>query len=236
LLPYAFLAALLLIPLAGPSARRVILCALITLVVAWLQMAFTANAGGSAHHAILLWPLPEIVVAVSFAAASRRLGRAGVPALAAVLAVMMVCALLVTNEYFFLMIRNGGAQNWTTAIFRLSDYMKGTAPEQVYCVDWGIMDSLRLLNRGKLPLRVGNDLVSKAAADPDARNTFIKTIATPGDWFIAHTKDFEFFQGGSDRLVRYAADAGYQRAILATIPDSYGRPVYEVYHFVAARK
>lgn len=235
LLPYAFVAALLLIPLAGASARRLILCALITLVVAWLQMAFTANAGGSAHHAILLWPLPELVVAVSFAAASRRLGRAGIPAVAAVLAVMMISGFLVTNEYLFLMIRNGGAQNWTGAIFQLSDFMKGTAPAQVYCVDWGIMDSLRLLNRGKLPLRVGNDLVSRAEADPAAgRDALRKAISAPDDYFIAHTKDFEFFQGTNDRLVRYAADAGYQRAILATIPDSYGRPVYEVYHFVAA--
>jgi hypothetical protein len=235
LLPYAFVAALLLIPLAGASARRVLLCALIALVVAWLQMAFTANAGGSAHHAILLWPLPEAVVAVSFAAASRKLGRAGIPALAVALTLMMTCGFLVTNEYYFLMIRNGGAQNWTTAIFKLSDYMKGTSPAQVYCVDWGIMDSLRLLNRGRLPLRVGNDLVSKAGADPGVRDALMKTLAKPDAWFIGHTKDFEFFQGTDERLVRYAADAGYERAILATIPDSYGRPVYEVYHFVARR-
>jgi hypothetical protein len=234
LLPYAFLAALLLTPLAGPRARRAILCALITMIVAWLQMAFTANAGGSAHHAILLWPLPEMVVAVSFAAASRRLGRAGIPAVTAVLAIMMISGLLVTNEYFFLMVRNGGAQNWTGAILQLSDYLKGTAPAQVYCVDWGIMDSLRLLNRGTLPLRVGNDLVARAAADPAARDALLESFARPGDWFIAHTKDFEFFPGTNQRLVRYASEAGYERAILATIPDSYGRPVYEVYHFVAA--
>jgi hypothetical protein len=237
LLPYAFLAALLLIPLAGSTARRAILCALIAMVVAWLQMAFTANAGGSAHHAILLWPLPEMVVAIAFAAASRRLGRAGIPALAAVLSVLMISGVLVTNEYLFLMVRNGGAQNWTAAIFQLSNYMKGTAPAQVYCVDWGIMDSLRLLNRGKLPLRVGNDLVSRAVDDPTAgREALVKAISAPEDWFVAHTKDFEFFHGTNERLVRYAADAGYERAILATIPDSYGRPVYEVYHFVAARK
>jgi hypothetical protein len=162
-------------------------------------------------------------------------GRAGIPALAVALTLMMTCGFLVTNEYYFLMTRNGGAQNWTTAILQLSDYMKGTSPAQVYCVDWGIMDSLRLLNHGKLPLRVGNDLVSKAGADPGVRDALMKTLAEPDAWFIGHTKDFEFFQGTDERLVRYAADAGYERAILATIPDSYGRPVYEVYHFVAGR-
>lgn len=234
LLLYAFVAALLLATLARGAALRAIVFAVIAMAIAWAQMAVTANAGGSVHHAILLWPLPEMVIAISFAAASRRLGRLGVPALAVLLVVMMISGLLVTNEYFFLTIRNGGAQNWTDAIFRLSDYMKGTAPKFVYCVDWGIMDSLRLLNRGKLPLRVGSDLVSKASQNRDERDRLAQDMGAPDTLFIGHTKDFEFFQGSSDKLVKYAADAGFQRAILATITDTYGRPVYEVYHFVAA--
>ena len=233
LMLYAFVAALLLTPLARGAALRAIFFALIAMAIAWIQMAVTANAGGSVHHAILIWPLPEMVIAISFAAASRRLRRAGIPALAATLAVLMISSLLVTNEYYHLTVRNGGAQNWTDAIFRLSDYVKGTSPERVYCVDWGILDSLRLLNRGKLPLAVGNDLVSRAAANDDDRKALMKALAGPQNLFIGHTPDFEFFRGTTSRLVKYAADAGYPRAILATITDSYGRPVFEVYHFVA---
>jgi hypothetical protein len=234
LLFYAFLAALLVTPFARGAALRAILFALIAMTVAWLQMAMTANAGGSTHHAILLWPLPEMVIAIAFAAASRRLGRAGIPALAVVLAVLMVSGFLVTNEYFYLIIRNGGAQNWTDAIFRLSDYMKSTSARAVYPVDWGIMDSLRLLNRGKLPLRVGSDLVSRAAANSDARTQIANEVAAPDNLFIAHSKDFEFFRDSKDRLEQFAAALGYRPAVLATIPDSYGRPVYEVFRFVPA--
>ena len=234
LLLYAFVLAVLLTPLARGAARRAILFALLAMAIAWGQMAVTANAGGSVHHAILIWPLPEMVIAISFAAASRRLGRAGIPALAGVLGVMMMAGLLVTNEYFALMLRNGGAQNWTDAIFGLSDYMKSTKPEEVYCVDWGIMDSLRLMNRGALPLRVGTDLVSRAGRNPDELQAVMKAIAAPGNLFLSHTRDFEFFQGTDDRLVKFAAEAGYQRAVLATIPDTYGRPVYQVYRFVTA--
>jgi len=85
LMLYAFALALLLAPLARGNALRAILFALIAMAVAWAQMAVTANAGASVHHAILLWPFPEMVIAVSFAAASRRLGRAGIPSVAAVL-------------------------------------------------------------------------------------------------------------------------------------------------------
>jgi 4-amino-4-deoxy-L-arabinose transferase-like glycosyltransferase len=232
LLLYAFALALLLAPLARGPALRAILFALLVLAIAWAQMAITANAGGSVHHTILLWPLPQMVIAISFAAASRRLRRAGIPALAVVLAVLMVSGLLVTNEYRRVILRNGGNPYWTDAIFRLADHMKGVPAHDVFCMDWGMMESLRLLSSGKLPLRVGTDPINKPALDDTDRQYLARTISEPGHVFINHTKDFEFFPGVNDKLVKYAADAGYRRQVMALIPDSFGRPVYEVYRFV----
>ena len=138
-----------------------------------------------------------------------------------------------TNEYFALIVRNGGSQNWTDAIFRLSDYMKGTSSSNVFCVDWGMLDSLRLLNRGRLPLRVGTDPITKHELNDADREYLGRMISTrPSNLFINHTKDFEFFTGVNDKLVKYAGAAGYQREVLAAISDGNGRPVYEVYHFV----
>ena len=232
LLLYAFVLALLLAPLARGPALRTILFALLAMAIAWAQMAITANAGGSVHHAILLWPLPQMIIAISFAAASRRLRRAGIPALAVLLAVLMVSGLLVTNEYRCVILRNGGDQYWTDAIFRLADYMKRVPADNVFCMDWGIMDSLRLLSSGKLPLRVGTDPINKPSLDDADRQYLARTISEPRQLFINLTKDFEFFPGVNDKLVHYAADAGYRREVMAVIPDSFGRPVYEVYRFV----
>jgi hypothetical protein len=195
-------------------------------------MALTANAGGSAHHAILIWPLPEMVVAISFAAASRRLKGAGVPVLAAVLAVMMISSLLVTNEYYWRMRRNGGAMNWTDAVFPLSDYMRTARASNIFSVDWGIMDSLRMLNKGKLPLRIGTDPISKPELSDGDREFLAKMIDSPEHLFINHTKNFEFFTDVNAKLVKYAEAAGYRRQIEAVVPDSNGRPVYEIYRFV----
>jgi 4-amino-4-deoxy-L-arabinose transferase-like glycosyltransferase len=228
---YAFVLALLLAPLARGNALRAIILALIAMVVAWGQMAITANAGGSVHHAILIWPLPLLVIAISFASASRRLGAAGIPTLATVLVVMMGSSLLVTNEYHVLMMRNGGSLNWTDAIFRLSDYLKESQSEAIYSMDWGMMDSLRLLSRGKLPLRVGTDPIDKPQLDSADRELLERLIAEPGNLYINHTKDFEFFPGVNDKFVTFAEAAGYTRRVLAVIPDSNGRPVYEVYRF-----
>jgi 4-amino-4-deoxy-L-arabinose transferase-like glycosyltransferase len=229
LMLYAFALALLLAPLARGNALRTILFALIAMAVAWAQMAVTANAGGSVHHAILLWPFPEVVIAVSFAAASRRLGRAGIPSVAAVLVVTMFSGALVTNEYYALMLRNGGTLNWTDAIFTLSDYMKKVPTNGIFCADWGIMDSLRLLNRGKLPLNVGTDPINKPELSPDDRQYLQRVISEPSHVFIAHTKDYEFFEGVNAKLLKFAEESGFERRMIAVIPDGWGRPVYEVY-------
>ena len=218
LLLYAFLLALLLAPLARGNALRAILFALVALAVAWIQMAITANAGGSVHHAILLWPLPQMIIAISFAAASRRLG---------------ACRYSGTGN------RAGRADDLRTAgdqrvprvncaqrrqpeldhaIFRLADYMKATPASNIFCVDWGMVDSMRLMSRGKLPLRVGTDPISKKSLEDPDREYLARTISGEGHVFINHTKEFEFFAGVNDKLVKYAADAGYRREILTTIP------------------
>ena len=231
LMLYAFALALLLAPLARGNALRTILFALIAMAVAWAQMAVTARAGTSVHHAILLWPFPAMVIAVSFAAASRRLGRAGIPSAAAVLMVLMVSGALVTNEYYTLMLRNG-SQNWTDAIFKLSGYMKGVPSSGIYCADWGIMDGLRLLDQGTLPLNVGTDPIRQPELSQGDRDYLTRVISEPRHVFIAHTKAYEVFEGVNAKLLKYAAESGYEREMVAVIPDGWGRPVYEVYRFV----
>jgi hypothetical protein len=229
---YAFLLALVLAPLARGPALRAILFALIAMAVSWIQMAITRNAGGTVHHSILLWPMPAMAIAVSWAAASRRLGRAGIPAVAAALAVTIVSGILVTNEYFAVTVRNGGGPNWTDAVFRLSDYMRQARPANVYCMDWGILDSLRLLNAGTLPLNVGMENIGKAEMNQEDREAVARMIAWPGAVFLAHTKDAAFFPEVNEKLLRFAGECGYREERLAMIADSYGRETYEVYRLV----
>lgn len=230
---YAFLLAVLLAPFARGNALRAISFALIAMGVAWVQMATNASTGGSVHHTILLWPFPQWVIGVSFAAASRRLGRAGIPAVVVVTAVMTISGVLVTNEYYFVSYAFGGAPVWSEAVFPLSDFMKRVGAGTVYCVDWGIMDTLRYLNHGKLKLAVGSDPISKPQLSLADREPVLRMLADPGAVFIAHTKDFENFQGTNDRLVKFAAGEGYRRDMLAVISDSFGRPAFEVYRFMA---
>ncbi|MGA7833981.1 MAG: glycosyltransferase family 39 protein, partial [Acidimicrobiales bacterium] len=222
LMVYGFLLALLVAPLARGPSLRAILFALVAMAVAWAQMATTANAGGSVHHIILLWPLPAMVIAISLASASRRLGRAGLPAAIAVTALLAGSEMLVTNEYYTMMVRNGGTVPWSDAVYTLSEYMKSVPAKSVSCVDWGIEDSLRLLNRGALPLRWGGD-----ESDADLRSL----LAQPTSLFLGHSPGREVFPGKTESLTKRAAALGYRRQVLAVIADSFGRATFEVFRY-----
>jgi hypothetical protein len=196
-------------------------------------MATNANTGGGVHHTILLWPFPQLVVAVSFAAASRRLGRAGIPTVAVVTAAMAVSGVLVMAEYQFVSFSYGAAPAWSDAILPLTGFMKNLHAKSVYCVDWGILDSLRYLSRGKVPVLVGSDPISKPELSSADREPVLRMVTDSGAVFVAHTRDFENFQGVNDKLVKFAASEGYRREMLGAISDSFGRQTFEVYRFAA---
>ena len=227
----AFVASLLLAGLARGRELRAILFALVAMAVAWLQMGITENAGFGAHHIVLLWPFPHLVIAVSLAAASRRLPRAGTPVLAAALAVVAFSNLAVMNEYHLMMRRYGGALNWNSSINELSRLMQNDTSTAIFCMDWGILDSLRLLNHGQLPLRVGTEpLVSP---DPSAadRQRIREFVSDGNHVFIAHSAGMEFMPGMTARLAKLAGEMGYERDTDAIIVDGFGRRVFEIYRF-----
>jgi len=232
LMLYGFVLSLLLAPLAWGRGLRAILFALIAISVAWIQMAITRGTGGSVHHSILLWPWPYLVMAVSLAAASRRVGRAGIPVLAAVTALLAVSSMLVTNEYYFRMVRQGGSIAWTDAIFTLADSLKGRSAPFVFCVDWGILDNLRLIGNGKLPVSDGIEHTSRPELTAEDRDAIRQMVSIPGALFVTHTKETEIFHGNAERLVKAAADAGFRAERVVTLGDTFGRPTFEVFRFL----
>lgn len=228
---YALAAAILLIPLARGRDLRTLLFCLVVLVGGWLQMAITAGAGGSAHHTILLWPLPQAIVAVSLASASRFLGKASKPVLAGVAGLLMIWNLLVLNEYYDALYRFGSIQSWSIAILPLSDYLKTAPASHVACADWGLIEPLRYLNSGKLPLEDGTNPLAKTSLDADDQKALIYRLDLPDQLVVMHTKETEQFPGIRDRLLNFAEQQGYTRQVVATIGDGFGRQVFEVCRF-----
>lgn len=213
---------------------RVMAAALVFIAVAWLQMALTKNAGGAVHHAVLLWPAPHLVIALALGGIGR-LPRGAVPAAAAT-ALLAASSLLVTNQYYAQIARNGGALNWTDAVHPLADLARRTPARSIYVTDWGIFDTLRLLGRGSMPLIVATHPIAKPELDDADRRDVAAWFETPGHLFIGHTDNNEFFSGCRKNLLHTAALAGFRRELLATVPDRNGKPVFEVFRFIRSEQ
>jgi hypothetical protein len=218
---YALVISLVTLPfLWRTPARQPILFSLIVLVVAWFHMAITRNAGGSVHHAVLLWPFPHLIVAVAAAEVSRKARWAAAP-----LILVLAANLLVLNQYYVQMRRNGGAGNWSDACFPLNDRLAAMKPEFVLLADWGFFDTLRLLSRGSLrldwALDFGND------------KNVARWLSLPGAVFVTHVPGSESFEGRREQLLAISKKLGYGRELVDTIYDRNRRPRFEIYRFTA---
>jgi hypothetical protein len=224
ILPFVWLASLALLPfLWRTRARKPALFALVVTAAAWIQMASTQKGGGGVHHTILLWPFPIMMVAVIFAQIRK------IPALA-VVGLLVAGNLLVLNQYYVQVRRNGGTVNWSDASTVLAERLQAQRPPRIYVVDWGIFDTLRLWSRGTLPIELINEPFS-AEPEPGQDVRAAEALASRTAVFVTHTEGNEVFAGNRERLLRRAAERGLRGEAVETISDRNQRPRFEIWRF-----
>ena len=226
LMGYLAIASVLLVPCVwrtaeGTAARFVLICG----AVAWFQMAFVKGAGTGAHHTILLWPLPTIGIAAVVSAASRHV-RFGQTLLIATVTVACAANLVVLSTYYTNLLRNGGTPSWTDAMYPALRAIHKMDKEAVCTVDWGFTDTLRLLERGQVPICVTADPVSD-----EGRHAALFQVSQPGYVFLTHTDGNESFPGITARFVQFAERNGFRRIHPQVFADSNGRNTVEIFQF-----
>jgi hypothetical protein len=229
-LAYSLAASFLMIPfLWRTPARPPLVFAAVFLLVGWCQMLFGKGVGGSVHHIVLLWPWPQFLIAAAFGRLSRHFS--GIGRIMIVCAVVLVCgrAVLVTNVYLSQLIRNGAAGPWTDAIYALSDRLPSVAANQVVVLDWGILQPLRVLHRGGLPLRWGAGLLRKNPPNAEDFSAFREMTVPPDRVFVAHTDGHEQFAGVNARFLEMLQKELYRKEAVQVITDGNGRPIFEVF-------
>jgi len=236
MVPAVLISVALLVWLWTTPARPAIVFSAVAMLVAWIQMALIREAGGSAHHLVLLWPFPHLVIAAALAAGSHRLRRAGIPVLAALLAVLCAANVLVSNEHLAGLIRHGGGPVWTDAIYPLSAELEKRPAQRVIVIDWGIVDALRVLNRGRLPLYQAMDLASTGSLDSGQQQTLKWMLTLAGGVFVGHTPDSEAIERARARFRAHAERAGFREKVLGVVHDRHGRPVFELFCYQPAER
>jgi hypothetical protein len=156
---------------------------------------------------------------------------------AAVLAATILVAgsnLLLTNHYYAQLVRNGSTLTWTDAIYPLSEYLKTVPAKDIFVLDWGLLDSLRLLNRGQLNLRVGTEVFAgDVLTEEDLR--LAHAMAKPENLFLSHVEGKLFSPQAVKRIEAWAGREGYSKQVLRIIRDRNGRPVFEVFRLEGQR-
>jgi hypothetical protein len=212
LLEYAFALALVALPFIwNTRARKPALFSLIVMAGAWAQMAFNRDTGAAAHHTILLWPLPQLFIAVVFA----KLRWFGPTATAAV----VLSSLLVYHQYWSNLRTEGPSLTWTDALPQLTADPAFTAGNPICVIDWGIVDPLILLGQGTLPLR---------AEPPEA---LIPYLSQPATLWVSHITGSEFTPGLNARLLALAKAQGYRQLTGHIYKDRHGHPTFETFQF-----
>src|SRR5258708_19076454 len=137
------------------------------------------------------------------------MGRAGRWLLGVGVLYLVVCNLLLTNQYFYQIARDGPAGSWSDAMFALSDRLRTQGSRPLLVTDWGIVNPLEALHQGRLNLKWAGEVDPALFADREAV-------------WIDHTTGNEQFQGRNKLWADGAAAAGYHKVVLETVPNRNG--------------
>jgi 4-amino-4-deoxy-L-arabinose transferase-like glycosyltransferase len=198
------------------ASRKPVLFGLLALAGTWMPMALTAGAGVAVHHVILLWPFQFLAIAATLGAIPWRAASAAVT--------LLLCAsnLALTNEYYWELVRNGPDIRWTDADSPLEQCLETLRPPNIYIVDWGIYETIRLLSDKTAPLQVPD------FGDADSLR---KIIADPRAVFVSHTAKFANLPQQRLLLEDAVSAAGYEEVPVEIVYDHYGRATFEVFRF-----
>lgn len=170
---------------------------------------------GFAHHLVLLYPMPQLLVATVLASIHRRHAPAA-------FALLLVGAnLLVFDTYITQLRRSGPYGLFTDATFALSKTLQDGV-DHVYPIDAGLWENIFTMHEGKQRTQA---LFVLSQPVGELRNA----LRDPQAVFVDHVPGRQYLAGSAARLDEIAKPLGLHKVPLRTISDSKGRPQMEVF-------
>jgi Dolichyl-phosphate-mannose-protein mannosyltransferase len=226
-------AVLLLAPIVcwfGPN-RRAAMFFLLGGVLSYAMMLITRSAGGSAHHTILLWPVPQILLALLLGQVAVIGTRRVWHAAAALVVVCTVSNLTVFNTHLAHFVACGPTWVWSDAVRPLV-YEIGRKPgRMVFAVDWGITQQIEWYGNGRIGFHRNSDGVVINLPEPMSVVPLEKALADPRTLFVMHPEGKEAFVGVRRKMIDFAVERGYRDTITQTIQDRHGATTFELHEF-----
>jgi len=205
---YVLLGALVLAPVLcwRGSGRRISLLLLLGGVFATAVMLSTAGTGGSIHHTVLLWPLPQLLLGLALFAFFSRWPGGTSKAAAAVVLLCVVSNLLVVNMYLAHFIQNGPALLWTDAVRGLVQDLGRRPGRVVFAADWGMLQQVEYYGEGRIGYHSGSDGIVPGLREPGNAVQMKRFLAAfPTVRTISPWNEINHFSQGTSRDPRAAA-------------------------------
>lgn len=220
---------LLALPLLafGPYGRLVLFLTTGGFLSLFLMFS-TPNAGGSVHHVILVWPLPQLLIALAAASVPKQASKFA--AIAVLVGVLGNVAVM--NQFLAQFATCGPTVTWTDAIRPLISKVGRFQGRVVFASEWGILEQFRYFSKGTIGTMPASDGVVRSLHETESQNFIRRALNLPDTLYVGHTKEAQFFEGTSDKLDAFAAQEGFRKRLLATVEDRHGRSIFEIFEYV----
>jgi hypothetical protein len=238
-IPAFFLALIAIVALAATgrltySARRAAL--FVVLIVATALASVVIHSSDSAHHLVVLWPMPQALVSVALFGLADRLAlraapqRRGVWVVALTLAaVLLVSAeLWTTVRYHRTLSVTGGDALFSDAIYQLAADLDQPGAPRAISMDWGFRRNLQILTANRVdPVEWYSYAVPPA---PGFLDQLVQLVGSaPGATYLFHPPDATAFPGHWELFQEAAYRNGLEPALIKTYYQRDGTPIIQTY-------
>jgi hypothetical protein len=241
-LPAFLAAALIVIWLAASgklrySSKRLALLGI--LIICLLAESAVTRTGQGAHHLILLWPMPQAVIATAFIGSADILGRSApgrrtayLGLVGALLLAIVGAAGWTTYHYHRTLAATGGIGVSSDAIYDLAHDLQAPGAPLAYAMDWGFWRNLELLTEDRVHPQ--EYFTYSSPPEPVYKDYLDYLMQQPAGLFLFHTSDFTVFPGHWEMFDRAAYRHHLTPVLWKTYRQRDGRPVYQVYTLAPA--
>ena len=193
--------------------------------LAWFQSAITVGAGGSMHHAVLIWPFLYGALALSFGAVLNKEGRLVLPVTLLLAAIICLRGVEAMNAMMQNLSSYSRTIPWTDADIPLRNLLVNTGVERVITVDWGIADVIAFRTADLVSVVDESFELSDGRFDKDR---FLNCNGQ-GCAVIAHVEQRSLFKPAQAFLHEQMRSMSLVERQPEVISDSHGSPAFVVF-------
>ena len=204
-----------------------------------MVMSSAVSIGQGAHHLLILFPIPQALIAAAVfsladiaraAQPSRR--RAALIAIGFAVTCMVSAEAWTTFRYHRELERTGGVGHFSDAIYQLAEDAEKSEFSRLVVLDWGFTRNLQFLSQGRL--RPETRFTYESPPAPEFAAYLEDHVTQPNALYLFHTPRFTVFPGHWKVFERVAYWHGLIPVLYKTYFQRDGEPVYLLYRLEPA--